>query len=533
MVMGSRSQQSPDYTIRRGEVSAYGRALLSSKQLGWLIAIVVGVLLVLLVVLFTLAWPRLPPVFSLMLIVLAGALLIGMWSIYRYNKIHFIESNLALRKWLQQVCDGELGASLDLDENHPHHKELNFHTNNLATSLRRLSNHMDSLVELQTDKLNDQKQVMELLFNLTAGVSNETIDDAAFVTACRYLAQWFESAQVSCYRVKPDQHALQCIATLRSPGNESTSISIETADHAHPKSITLDGIPEKVAIFEPTAGEIRVPFYAGDQLAGVLIVETDSPRESIHSDTHRILTTVSEQLSLLCTKQLVQEQVVQSRLSLDRNELAAEIHDSLAQTLLAMRYQTTLLGEKLKKKNDTETYQDALKIIGSIEEANEEVRGLIREYRNPLAEHRHADSLQELIDQFSQTIGIEVFFQSDDAKIRFTPREEATLHRILGEALNNAGKYADASMIRVYLQRDASGVRRMLVEDDGKGFLQNAVLVSAAGQTKDTGTQIGLTIMQERALSIGANLTIDSELDEGTRITITMPPLVEPSRVSA
>jgi len=147
--------------------------------------------------------------------------------------------------------------------------------------------------------------------------------------------------------------------------------------------------------------------------------------------------------------------------------------------------------------------------------------------RNPLAEHRYADSLQQAIDQFSQTSGIAVFFQSDDAQIRFTPREESALQRIIGEALNNARKYADASMIRVYLNCESSGVRRILVEDDGIGFNSIAIGESSSGPSQDNANQIGLTIMRERALSIGAQLTVDSESGEGTRISIAMPPLIE------
>jgi len=264
-----------------------------------------------------------------------------------------------------------------------------------------------------------------------------------------------------------------------------------------------------------------------------LIIETRSLAKTEHSETRRVLSTVSEQLSLLCSKHRVQKQVLDARLSRDRNELAAEIHDSLAQTLLALRYQTTLLSEKLKLQNDEGTYQDVLKINGSIEEANEEVRGLIREYRRPLAEHRYADSLQLVIDQFSKTSGVAVFFQSDDTQIRFTPREESALQRIIGEALNNARKYADASMVRVYLKIKSSGVRSILIEDDGIGFDQSVVSGPVTNQSNDSGEQIGLTIMRERALSIGARLNIDSEPGEGTRVLVSMPPLIEQRRDTA
>jgi len=98
-------------------------------------------------------------------------IVLSLFYVYQYTNQHFIEPDLSFRMWLQQVCDGNLDARIGLDENHRHYKELNFHTSNLATSLLRLSDNMDSLVESQTKKLSDQKRVLELLFNLTADVS--------------------------------------------------------------------------------------------------------------------------------------------------------------------------------------------------------------------------------------------------------------------------------------------------------------------------------------------------------------------------
>jgi len=276
-----------------------------------------------------------------------------------------------------------------------------------------------------------------------------------------------------------------------------------------------------------------VPFFAGEQIAGVLIIHIAGSSRIDQRETHQVLTTVSEQLSLSSSKKIAQEQAHQARMLRDRSQLAAEIHDSLAQTLLAVRYQTTLLSEKLKSRNNVDYYQDVLKISGAIEEANEQVRGLIREYRNPLSEHRYAESLRVAIDRFSQASGLSVFFQSDDPQIRFTPREESVLQRIIGEALNNARKYAKANMIRAYLQCDRSGVRRVLIEDDGIGFQKELVPANLSSQSKSGGEHIGLSIMQERAISIGAKLIVDSEPGEGTRISIIMPPLIESRRASA
>jgi len=101
--------------------------------------------------------------------------------------------------------------------------------------------------------------------------------------------------------------------------------------------------------------------------------------------------------------------------------------------LLAARYQTSLLRESLQKASPV--YNDVVRIEGMIDEANVEVRGLIGEYRKPLTEHRYADTIQNVIDDFNHDSHIEVFFQLDNPNIRFTAREDSVVERIVGEAL--------------------------------------------------------------------------------------------------
>jgi len=144
--------QEKDYTTRRGELSAYGRAVNSSRLLRYLL---VG-LGTLTIVLLVCALLLLPPSFSnaRIVIVLAIATLVtGFVCIWKIAREHFIDPDLAFRKWLQQVCDGELSARIELPTTHRHYKELDFHTRNLASALRQLSTDMESLVDTQTLRL--------------------------------------------------------------------------------------------------------------------------------------------------------------------------------------------------------------------------------------------------------------------------------------------------------------------------------------------------------------------------------------------
>ena len=98
------------------------------------------------------------------------------------------------------------------------------------------------------------------------------------------------------------------------------------------------------------------------------------------------------------------------------------------------------------------------------------------------------------------------------------------VQRIVREALINANKYSNATAIRVYLRVEHSGARSLLIEDDGDGFNASSPVPENDTTDNAVGDHIGLSIMRDRALSIGAILTIDSEPGEGTRISLQLPP---------
>jgi len=532
--------QAKDYRVRRGELSAYGRAQNSVRSLQGLMVAVAVLVALLLLACIALSWGSVSSLVTVLLCVAVLLVLAGLWMIHAYTRENFVEPDLAFRKWLQNVCDGELDTQIELPAEHKHFKELDFHTRNLAKALADLSNDMEELVSKQTNRLRLQKQVLDLLFRLTADVSNETTEDAVLETVCNYLSEWFGSATVCAYQVNQGGDGTTQVARRFSGHDPLQSHVQEHGDNRlpHRPNPQASEIPADI-LFEDKPGfstplRIIVPYFTVGHPAGYLTIDLASADAASGEDTQRVLKTVSEQLSLFTEKSLATEQTQQARIHHDRNLLAADIHDSLAQTLLAARYQVALLLEDVKLSGDSGeplAWREQLeKIDRAVRDANREARNLIWQYRSPLSNHQYAQSLETLLTEFGEEASMETFFQTDDASIAFTPGEESVIHRIVGEALTNAQKYSDANMIRVYLDREQSGARRVLVEDDGVGFAVGEPESSDNGsqQSRNGSPHVGLSIMHERAISIGARLAVDSEPGEGTRVSLVLPPLINP-----
>jgi len=508
-----------DYTSRRGELSAFGRATNSSKNLQRLIATVAVLGVVILLAAIVVSENTIAKGVLLLAVIV---IVLGLILIWRFTKSHFIDPDLSFRKWIQQVCDGELNAGIDLPPTHRHFKELDFHTRNLTSSLRHLSTDMETLVDSQTKRLETQNRVLELLFQLTSDVVCELDLQSVLNTVCTHLSGWLDGADVGAYILENDNLKLRAVSgpnlslfTTHRPASD-----LPLSENQPSRQIST---PEFKSIqMSPGKNALQLPVFKQSDVVGMVEIVVGNSSVLQSKDTQRVFQTVSEQLSAFVLRDSAFESAHNARLVKERTQLGADLHDSLAQTLLATSYKVRMMRETLASSIEADVSIEAATIDEMINEANAELRGLIGEYRKPLSEHRPAEVIRNIIDDFNRNSEVEVFFQQDNPEILFTPREDTVVQRVIGEALNNARKYAKASMIRVYVRMETSGARSILIEDDGIGFCSEE-------RSKDTisgsADQIGLSIMRDRALSIGANLTIESELEEGTRVFLKLPPL--------
>jgi signal transduction histidine kinase len=125
-------------------------------------------------------------------------------------------------------------------------------------------------------------------------------------------------------------------------------------------------------------------------------------------------------------------------------------------------------------------------------------------------------SLTDLLKQLSEAVIGRARIPTEvdlDQAAQPSPEVTIALYRIAQEALNNVVKHAGASRARVILRAsppEAGEGLTLVVEDDGCGFDPDDVRSG----------RLGLGIMAERAESIGADLTIESPLGGGTRVTV-------------
>ncbi len=198
----------------------------------------------------------------------------------------------------------------------------------------------------------------------------------------------------------------------------------------------------------------------------------------------------------------------------ERNRVAREIHDTLAQGLSAISMQLELAKSQMPP--------DAASATGSIEQAHNLVRESLAEARNSIWNMRSQVlenkslvlALSGILQQLTSGTGIDAKFECVGHERRLPPVTENNLLRIGQEAITNAVKHAKARHIKMTLGYQSREIE-LRVTDDGTGFDVERPPASDSG--------FGLRGMRERAAELRGTLLIQSGPNGGTELILKVP----------
>ncbi len=258
----------------------------------------------------------------------------------------------------------------------------------------------------------------------------------------------------------------------------------------------------------PAASTLAARMQVADQVVGYLIVESATPRFYTDGHADRLRALANQAGAAISNAQLA-GRVSELGAAEERQRLARELHDAVNQTL----WTATLTSESVLSELDESSPSRA-----KVERLRQLTRGALAEMRTLLVELRPADlaqiRLQELIEQL--VTAVEGRHQLDvTARLEPVDLDEnvhLVFYRVAQEAIGNASRHANATRLDVSLT--ALPCVTLLISDDGDGFDPDDV---PAGH-------FGLSIMAERAHSVGADFKVESRPGDGTRIQLSWRP---------
>ena len=190
----------------------------------------------------------------------------------------------------------------------------------------------------------------------------------------------------------------------------------------------------------------------------------------------------------------------------ERHRIAQELHDEIGQSLTVVLLGLSRAAESAPPGMTEELHE----LQETARTSLEEVREVARRLRPGVLEDLGLFSaLTALAAEFSRRTGGFVHRDIASGLPKLTSEAELVIYRIAQEALTNAARYAEADTVDLSLTRYGSGVE-LRVSDDGAGL---------AGQPEGA----GIRGMRERALLIGAELTVSSGPHGGTEVRLCIP----------
>lgn len=196
----------------------------------------------------------------------------------------------------------------------------------------------------------------------------------------------------------------------------------------------------------------------------------------------------------------------------ERNRIAHELHDVLAHTLSSLAVQ--LEAVKANLPDDIETSRTLLdKALDNTRSGLRETRRTVRDLRaQPLEDLGFREAVAALVEETRERSGLPISTELDTALGMLRHSDEHSVYRIIGEALENIIRHAHADSVTIRLEQLSHEYLELTISDDGIGF---------SPEKTDEQRHFGLQFMRERAKSIGARFSIESD-NSGTVIRVLL-----------
>ena len=260
---------------------------------------------------------------------------------------------------------------------------------------------------------------------------------------------------------------------------------------------------------------VTVPIRGGEGIFGDMWLGR-------HGDPHfsegdrQFLSTLSELASIAIVNAQLFEQLRQSATIAERERIAREMHDGMAQVLGVTHLRLRALEARPGVRDLVEVHDEVADLADLCSEAYSDVRESILGLRESSRVDRALiESLRAYLEKYERQSGIPTRLDIDGAEHVVLPaRYQVHILRVVQEALTNVRKHSGATRAVVRV-RDDLVLTTFVVEDDGHGFDVSSQPFSRDG--------FGLHSMRERMELLGGTLTVDSEPGRGTRVVAAVP----------
>ena len=448
------------------------------------------------------------------------------WTLYLLRRAtkNLVVPLRDLRDWTYRMREGDLTARVTRP-NHGQLRHLFGDINELSDTFSEISRNMEEKVQEQTRYIAKKNVTLQILYDVASSV-NKTQDIQDLLGRSLNAVKGIFDARAANIRLLDSENNFPLLTTSGFRDQDSDYELLKTAELElcelafETRNIqVLDNLINVRYLTGPTFAGIRslglisVPLTYQDKVLGVFNLFTDSNTNRVEQELRELLMNVGQHIGMAIQKTRLDEESRRVGIIDERNRLAHELHDSLAQSLASLRFQVRVLDDTLQSGIDSAVWTEMERIENSLDEAYNELRDLIAHCRIRNESQDLSQNIKALVNRYRNDTEIHFLLQIEWGRLILPSDTEMQVLRIIQESLRNIYKHSDANTVRVLLSKTGETDYQVLIEDDGIGFSEQPTDGRA-------GEHIGLKIMQERARRFGGQLEVESEIGDGTRVTL-------------
>ncbi len=406
---------------------------------------------------------------------LGGILFVSMFVVH-FVRLEVVRPLRALVFASEQIQNRSFNVSLNVSSDN----EMGILTrtfNNMAHDLGQLYRGLEQAVNEKTRKLQHANQSLQVLYDSSKELTASRIHQENFQAILQHI--------VSLEGIRAVKLEIDQIGEPNWILTEGEECRHDCDSECHSKTLTLDG--EHLGYLHWKAG-------------------LPCPNESLIDNFVQIL-------SRAVYYNRAQRQAEQLLLMEERATIARELHDSLAQALSYLKIQVTLLKRSVKGLPDEVAVAQTAQVIAELDTglsaAYTQLRELLTTFRLSIKEGSFGQALQEMVATLDEQTTAVISLNNQLSSTELDAHQQVHLLQLIREATINAIKHAQAENINIECL-ESDGFVTVRVEDDGVGF----------DRQDEKLNHYGMSIMQERAARLHADLSVEAQRDMGCTVTL-------------
>ncbi|MFN4148462.1 MAG: ATP-binding protein [Rhodocyclaceae bacterium] len=394
------------------------------------------------------------------------------------------------------------------------------------------------LPEVEADE-RTRRQVLDIFAQVSANLADE--DDVEELLG-RFLGTMLRLAKASAGAVRvvtTDGKHLRLVAARGLPHEVVERERLVPIDCGHCGGALLDDHSRYEIDLQACAARTHHPYFGhecqamvvvplqhGGRLQGIYNLFLPE-RFELPEEVALLFRSIGEHLGMALENAHLKRENLRIKLMNERQMMAAEVHDSLAQTLAYMKMRIVLLKDALQALDGADAEQArqyAGDVAQAVDEAYLQLRELLVQFRSRMDPMGLAHALANIAQSFTKRTGIALEFQNRIVDLRLTVEQEAQVFFIVQEALANVSRHSGAT--RAYLTLEGAGDYYVVtIDDNGRGGPDYFVAANRSGGDDGSqgGDHFGLSIMRERARLIGGRVEVANLPKGGFRVRLTFP----------